>query len=80
MDRSWMSEPRSSTLFLKGLGEFLDLECKNNANGAGEIRCICVKCAHGVWITRDNAIEHIICNGISEGYHSEHLQVHLICH
>lgn len=80
MDRSWMSEPRSSMLFLKGLGEFLDHECKNNANGEGEIRCICVKCAHGVWITRDNVAEHIICNGISDKCHSEHLQVHLICH
>lgn len=70
-----MSEPRSSTLFLKGLGEFLDFECKRNANGIGEIKCPCVKCASGEWVTREKAIEHIICNGIIEGYDTEHSEV-----
>ncbi|KAF5759521.1 putative jacalin-like lectin domain, Transposase-associated domain-containing protein [Helianthus annuus] len=75
MDTSWMSEPRSSTAFLKGLGEFLDVECKKNANGAGEIKCPCVKCTNNLSVTRDKATQHIICNGIMKGYNADHLQI-----
>ncbi|XP_024967133.1 agglutinin-like [Cynara cardunculus var. scolymus] len=85
MDTSWMSEPRSSTQFLKGLGEFLDLECKNNASASGEIKCPCIKCAYSMWVTREKATEHIIFKGIMKGYNTliahgeasstEHLEV-----
>ncbi|KAL8206068.1 hypothetical protein R6Q57_009619 [Mikania cordata] len=72
MDTSWMSEPRSSTPFLKGLGEFID---KKNANGVGEIRCPCVSCENKLWMTRENAVQHIICNGIMEVCSTQHLEV-----
>lgn len=68
MGTSWMSEPRSSTLFLKGLGEYLDVECKNSANADGDIKCPCVKCLNNVWLSRDTVTEHIVCNGIMKGY------------
>ncbi|CAI9298699.1 unnamed protein product [Lactuca saligna] len=68
MGTNWMSAPRSSTLFLKGLGEFLDVESKNNANSSGDIKCPCVKCVNNVWLTRDTLTEHIVCNGIMNGY------------
>ena len=83
-----MSEARSSTPFLKGLGEFLDLECKNNANASGEIECPCINCTSSVWVTRQKAAEDIICNGImkehnalianGEASSTEHLEVHLL--
>nr|GEV57444.1 mannose-binding lectin [Tanacetum cinerariifolium] len=75
MDPRWTRKPRSSTPFLRGLGEFLDLECNNNSNGSGQIKCLCVKCAECVWVTRGKAAENVICNGIMEGYHTKNLQV-----
>ncbi|KAK9054917.1 hypothetical protein SSX86_025996 [Deinandra increscens subsp. villosa] len=75
MDRSWMSEPRSSTPFLKGVGEFLDFEFRKNGNEIGEIKCPCVNCACKLWVTRETALQHIICNGIMEGYSKQHLEV-----
>ncbi|XP_071722609.1 mannose/glucose-specific lectin-like [Rutidosis leptorrhynchoides] len=76
MDTSWMNEPRSSTPFLKGLGEFLDLKCNDNANYVGEIKCPCVECVDAVWVSRQKATEHIICNGIMNGYNTRRLEVH----
>ncbi|KAI3514824.1 hypothetical protein L1887_13557 [Cichorium endivia] len=68
MDTSWTTKPRSSTLFLKGLGEFLDFECKNNANAGRDIKCPCIECLNNMWLTRDTVAEHIVCNGIMKGY------------
>ncbi|KAK9064516.1 hypothetical protein SSX86_015898 [Deinandra increscens subsp. villosa] len=75
MDRSWMSEPRSSTPFLKGVGEFLDFEFRKNGNEIGEMKCLCVNCFCKLWVTRETTLQHIICNGIMEGYNNHHLEV-----
>lgn len=63
-----MNEPKSSTTFLKGLGEFLDVECDNSANASNCIKCPCVMCVNNVWLTRDAVTEHTVCNGIMHGY------------
>ncbi|XP_039117808.1 uncharacterized protein LOC120253541 [Dioscorea cayenensis subsp. rotundata] len=67
MDKSWMSKSRLSQEYLDGVEGFLNFAF-NNASEDNMILCPCVKCANVKWKTREVVLEHLICDGILQGY------------
>ncbi|KAK1415823.1 hypothetical protein QVD17_31611 [Tagetes erecta] len=67
MDTSWMSLPRATTEYVKGLDKFLDfifsIEGKN-----GQISCPCIDCGNQIWVDQEEARTHLQCVGFIKGY------------
>ncbi|KAK1414720.1 hypothetical protein QVD17_30470 [Tagetes erecta] len=67
MDMSWMSLPRATTEYEKGLDKFLDfifsIEGKN-----GQISCPCIDCGNQIWVDKKEARTHLQCVGFIKGY------------
>lgn len=71
MDNSWMSLSRVTTEYQKGLEEFLDLMFSNECS-SGQILCPCIKCGNEIWVNREEARMHLICDGFFKGYRIAH--------
>nr|XP_043608898.1 uncharacterized protein LOC122580743 [Erigeron canadensis] len=67
MDTSWISLPRSTIEYKRRLDEFLDyifyIEGKN-----GQISCPCIDCGNQIWVDREEARTHLLCEGFIKGY------------
>ena len=62
-----MSLSRVTTEYEKGLEKFLDFMFASESDG-GKILCPCVKCRNGIWVDREDASEHLICDGFIKDY------------
>ncbi|XP_039120528.1 uncharacterized protein LOC120256938 [Dioscorea cayenensis subsp. rotundata] len=67
MDKSWMYKSRLSQEYEHGVEEFLKFAF-DNASQDGMIVCPCIKCVNIHWRTREAVLEHLICDGILQGY------------
>ncbi|KAJ9553381.1 hypothetical protein OSB04_017426 [Centaurea solstitialis] len=67
MDNSWMSLSRVTIEYQKSLEEFLDIMLSNEGSN-GQILCPCIKCGNEVWVNREEARMHLICDGFFRGY------------
>ncbi|XP_039134228.1 uncharacterized protein LOC120271620 [Dioscorea cayenensis subsp. rotundata] len=67
MDKSWMCKSRLSQEYLDGVEGFLNFAF-NNASEDNMIVCPCIKCANVKWNAREVVLEHLICDGILQGY------------
>ena len=67
MDTSWMSLPRFTKEYKKGLDDFIDyIFYKEGKNG--QISCPCIDCGNQIWVDRTEAITHLLCVGFMKGY------------
>ena len=67
MDNNWMYLPRVNIEYEKGLDKFLDSMFSKECLG-GQILCPCIKCGNEVWVDREEARIHLICDGFIKGY------------
>ncbi|XP_071699508.1 uncharacterized protein [Rutidosis leptorrhynchoides] len=67
MDTNWMSRPRNSSVYKKGLDKFIDYIFKKEGVNS-EITCPCNKCVNLKWVRRYDARTHILCDGFLKGY------------
>lgn len=67
MDKSWIGKPQNTTEYEHGLNEFLDFAFQNSAAG-DTIRCPCLICGFGKWITRGIVYDHLICKPFPQNY------------
>ncbi|KAL3846276.1 hypothetical protein ACJIZ3_003679 [Penstemon smallii] len=67
MDKSWMNLPRTHNLYKNGVNLFLDFAF-DHASLDGMILCPCKNCGNGLWVSRQDAYEHLICDGFIRGY------------
>ncbi|XP_071739834.1 uncharacterized protein [Rutidosis leptorrhynchoides] len=67
MDTNWMSSPRNSSAYKKGLDKFIDYIFKKEGVN-GEIACPCNKCVNLKWVGRYDARTHRLCDGFYKGY------------
>ncbi|KAH6796389.1 hypothetical protein C2S51_037375 [Perilla frutescens var. frutescens] len=67
MDRSWMTKSRVTEEYQNGLKFFLDFSF-NNASISDKILCPCKRCKIGIFVSRDDAYEHLIVDGFIPGY------------
>jgi hypothetical protein len=67
MDTSWMSLPRFTIEYKKGLDDFLDHIFYNEGKN-GQISCPCIDCGNQIWVDRTEATTHLLCVGFMKGY------------
>lgn len=67
MDMGWMSLPRSTIEYRKYLDEFLDYIFQTEGKN-GQISCPCVNCSNQLWVDREEARTHLLCDGFFKGY------------
>lgn len=67
MDTSWMSLPRFTIQYKKGLDDFLD-HIFDNEGKNGQISCPCIDCGNQIWVDRAEARTHLLCVGFMKGY------------
>ncbi|XP_039119135.1 uncharacterized protein LOC120255365 [Dioscorea cayenensis subsp. rotundata] len=77
MDKSWMRKSRLSQEYEDGVEQFLNFAFANS-NEDDRIICPCIKCVNIHWQTRETVLEHLVCDGIIQGYtcwffHGEHV-------
>ncbi|XP_071714012.1 uncharacterized protein [Rutidosis leptorrhynchoides] len=66
MDTNWMSSPRNSSAYKKGLDKFIDYIFKKEGVN-GEIACPCNKCVNLKWVGWYDARTHLLCDGFFKG-------------
>ena len=66
IDKSWISKPRNTIEYVKGLNVFLDFAFEHG-NGL-VIKCPCSKCGFKKWRTRDVVQERLTCRAFPENY------------
>ncbi|XXG72497.1 hypothetical protein AAC387_Pa07g1576 [Persea americana] len=67
MDRSWTLESRVSIAYEEGVKRFLDFSFAN-AISRDMIKCPCKNCSNVYYRSRDEAFEHLICDGFEKSY------------
>ncbi|XP_039134881.1 uncharacterized protein LOC120272182 [Dioscorea cayenensis subsp. rotundata] len=67
MDKSWMRKSRLSQEYEDGVEQFLNFAFANSSED-DRIICPCIKCVNIHWQTRETVLEHLVCDGIVQGY------------
>ncbi|KAF7119899.1 hypothetical protein RHSIM_Rhsim13G0141700 [Rhododendron simsii] len=67
MDKSWMYKSRLTSEYLNRVEGFLNFAFQKESI-YGKIVCPCVMCGNGRWVTRSEAVDHLVCDGFIKGY------------
>ncbi|XP_058093511.1 uncharacterized protein LOC131239697 [Magnolia sinica] len=67
MDKSWIHLSRVSNAYVSGAKEFLDFAFTNTSD-RGRILCPCKNCNNNFWVSRQEAYDHIVCDGFNTSY------------
>ncbi|XP_039128928.1 uncharacterized protein LOC120265079 [Dioscorea cayenensis subsp. rotundata] len=67
MDKNWMHKSGLSQEYLDGVEEFLNFAFDNSSED-DKIICPCIKCVNIHWQIRQIVLEHLVCDGILQGY------------
>ncbi|XP_059663674.1 uncharacterized protein LOC132309374 [Cornus florida] len=67
MDRSWITQSRLSSAYLRGVEEFLDISFERVGKD-GSIYCPCTDCGNCIKKTRSEVRDDLVCNKFIQSY------------